>query len=161
MPMIVVRLATTEDAESIATLIRELALYERLEGEARPNVAALRKELAAETKPQFLVATVDGQLAGYAVSFPHYGTFCTRWVRYLEDLFVREEYRGYGVGKALLAHVAQLALQEGQDRLFFSVLGWNGKAKAFYRRHGAQRADGWETHHFGTEALEELARYVV
>ena len=112
---------------TIAALIRELAAYEKLEDQARATADDLRRHLfgdrpAAEV---LILAEVDGEPVGFALFFPTFSTFRGQPGLYLEDLFVRPEHRGRGIGKALLASLARLAVDRGCGRLEWSVLDWN------------------------------------
>ena len=162
---ITIRPATPDDAETIAGLIRELAEYEKLAHEAQPDVEALRDHLSAShlgagTTPrcEALLAEerTSGRAVGFALFFPNYSTFLTRWGIYLEDLYVRPEARGQGVGFALLQEVARIACERGCGRLEWSVLDWNELALQFYKKLGAQPMSEWTTMRLAGEALHAL-----
>src|SRR5690606_20341758 len=114
-----IRPAGPDDAATLVELILGLADYERLLDEARPDEAALRAHLADDARPRceaLLAETPDGRAIGFALFFANYSTFLTRWGIYLEDLFVRPEYRGQGVGFALLKRLAAVAVERGCER---------------------------------------------
>lgn len=155
-----IRPAGPEDAAVLAGLIEELAEYERLRHEARPDVEALAQHLSPSASPRcdaFLAERTDtGEPAGFALYFRNYSTFLTRWGIYLEDLYVRPENRGEGVGFALLKRVAEQAVAEGCERMEWSVLTWNELALDFYHRLGARRMEEWRTMRLTGEALRRL-----
>lgn len=152
------RPAGPDDAGTIATLIGELAVYERLAHEAAPDVDRLKRYLSPDASPRIeaILAEVDGEAVGFALFFQNYSTFLTRWGIYLEDIYVRPESRGKGIGKALLKRVAQIAVERECGRLEWSVLDWNESAIQFYRSLGAKPMDEWTTMRVTGEALQRL-----
>jgi GNAT superfamily N-acetyltransferase len=153
-----IRPARPEDAEIIAALIRELAVYERLEDQARATAEDIRRHLFSDRPAaEVILAEVDGQPVGFALFFPTYSTFRGQPGLYLEDLFVRPEHRGRGIGKALLATVARSAVDRGCGRLEWSVLDWNAPSIAFYRAQGAEPMGEWTVFRLADEALNALA----
>ena len=159
--MFTIRPATPDDAEMLAGLIHELAAYEKLTHEAEPDVRALREHLGAEAAPrcEALLAEdrTSGRAIGFALFFPNYSTFLTRWGIYLEDLYVQPEARGRGVGFALLQAVARIAAERGCERLDWSVLDWNRLAIGFYEKLGAKPMNDWTTMRLSGAALRRLA----
>lgn len=153
-----IRPATPDDAAILVALVLELAEYERLTHEAVPDVEALRRSLEPEAQPrcEALLAEVDGEAVGFALYFFNYSTFLTRWGVYLEDLYVRPEHRGSGIGFALLKRVAEAAVAKGCRRMEWAVLDWNEPAIGFYRKLGARPMDDWTTMRLTGEALERL-----
>ena len=141
---IAIRPATPADLPLIAALIRELAEYEKLSDAVRFSDADLAAHLFG-TRPmaEVVIGTAQGQAQGFALFFHNFSTFEGRPGIYLEDLFVRPEARGFGLGKALLGHLAQLAVERGCARLEWSVLDWNEPAIGFYRKLGARPLDDW------------------
>ena len=157
--MFTIRPAGPGDAETLVDLILGLAGYERLLHDARPDAAALRAHLADDARPRceaLIAETHDGRPAGFALFFPNYSTFLTRWGIYLEDLFVLPEHRGSGLGFALLKRVAEIAVARGGQRLDWSVLDWNVPAIAFYERLGARPMDDWRGMRLNGDALQRL-----
>ncbi|MCB9888937.1 MAG: GNAT family N-acetyltransferase [Planctomycetes bacterium] len=154
----VVRAARPADVEAILGLIRELAQYERLEHQMHASAADLHAHLFG-TPPacEALVAEAAGRVVGYAVFLGAYSTFLTRPTLYLEDLYVTPQMRGTGLGKALLAQVAAVAVQRRCPRLDWTVLEWNRPAIEFYRRLGAELADPWRLCRLDGDALARLA----
>lgn len=157
--MLTIRAATAADVSLILAFIRELAEYER-----EPNaVMATEADLLRDgfgPRPEFrvVIAEWEGRPAGFALFFHVYSTWQGRPGIYLEDLFVRPEFRGKGIGKALLAHLAQLALKENCGRLAWEVLDWNTPAIEFYKSLGAETLDQWRIMRVTGEALQRLAR---
>ena len=143
----------------ILSFIRELAEYERLSDEVVATEEALRAHLFGERPvAEVVIGEEGGTPAGFALFFHSFSTFLGRPGIYLEDLYVRPESRGRGVGRALLVHLARLAKERGCGRLEWSVLDWNEPAIGFYGRLGASPVDGWTVFRVTGEALEELAR---
>lgn len=143
----------------ILDLIRGLAEYERLAGECVATEARLEETLFGE-RPQaeVIIASVEGTAAGFALFFANYSTFLARPGIYLEDLFVKPAFRGRGIGKALLVHLAQLAVDRGCGRLEWSVLDWNEDAIRFYESLGAKAMDEWTVYRVTGKALSSLAQ---
>ena len=159
---ITIREAGPDDAETIAGLIVELADYERLAHEAAPSTLALRRHLAPAANPrcEALLAEheASGEVIGFALYFQNYSTFLTRWGLYLEDVYVKPDFRGRGAGFALLKRVAEIAVERGCQRLDFSVLTWNELALDFYRKLGAKELNTWASMRLTGEALTQLGR---
>jgi GNAT superfamily N-acetyltransferase len=153
-----IRPARASDAPTIATLIRELAAYERLEHEAKATAEDLTRYLFGDRpSAEVLMAEVDGTPVGFALFFSTFSTFRGQPGVYLEDLFVRPEHRGLGIGKALLAGVAKVAVERGSGRLEWAVLNWNAPSIAFYRSQGALPIDEWTVYRVADDALARLA----
>ena len=153
-----IRPATRADAATILTFIRALAKYER----APDAVAATEADLLRDgfgDQPYFycLIAERNGVPAGFAFYFFDYSTWMGRPGIYLEDIFVHPEFRGLGIGKALLQRVAAIALEKGCARLKWQVLDWNTPAIDFYRAMGAEFMDEWRNVRVSGDALERLA----
>ena len=150
--------ATADEVPLILALIRELADYEQLSDQVSATEAALRESLfGAHPAAEVLIARSGGEPAGFALFFPNYSTFLARPGIYLEDLFVRPAFRGLGIGKALLASVAALAVARGCGRFEWSVLDWNEPAIGFYRRLGASPLDDWTMFRITGAELAALA----
>jgi GNAT superfamily N-acetyltransferase len=158
MPELEIRAATEDDVPLILSLIKELAEYERLSHEVVATEEMLRDSLFGERRvAEVLIGHQKGEPAGFAVFFHNFSTFLGKPGIYLEDLYVRPEFRGAGVGRALLAHLAGLAKERNCGRLEWSVLDWNEPAIRFYRGIGASPVGGWTVYRVSREALEELA----
>jgi GNAT superfamily N-acetyltransferase len=154
----VVRAAGRTDVVPLLGLFRELAEYEHLEHELHATEELLSKALfGARPAAEALIAERGLQTAGYALFFPTFSSFLAIQGVWLEDLFVRPEHRGVGVGKALLAAVASRARERGAERLEWAALDWNELALGFYRRIGAQTTPEWITHTLNGQELERLA----
>jgi GNAT superfamily N-acetyltransferase len=154
-----IREAEEADVALVASLVRELAEFERMLHEVRLTEAALRDALFGVRRYAEVAIAEDqrGEPLGFALFFHTYSTFQGRPGIYLEDLFVRPRHRGAGVGKALLVHLARLAEERGCARLEWAVLDWNQAAIGFYRRLGARPNSGWSVYRLEGEALERLA----
>lgn len=155
---VAIRPATAADVPLILDFIRGLADYERLAHEVHATEAGLRDALFGDRPgAEVLIAEVRGAPAGFALFFHNFSTFLGRRGLYLEDLFVRPEYRGAGVGRRLLAELAALAVARGCGRLEWSVLDWNAPAIGFYRALGAVPMDEWTVFRLAGDALAALA----
>ena len=152
------RNATEEDVPLILQFIRDLAEYERLAHACVATEESVRETLFGERPyAEVVIAEHAGEPAGFALFFHNYSTFLARPGIYLEDLYVRPELRGLGIGKALLARLASLAVERNCGRLEWAVLNWNDSAIRFYRSLGALPQDQWTTYRVTGEALENLA----
>jgi GNAT superfamily N-acetyltransferase len=148
--------ATPADVPTILQLIRELAEFERLLHEVVATEADVHDALfGARPVAEAVVARAAGEVAGFALFFHNYSTFRGRPGIYLEDLYVRPQYRGRGYGGALLKHLAGLAVQRRCARMEWAVLDWNERAIAFYESLGAKPVDGWTVYRLTGEALEK------
>jgi GNAT superfamily N-acetyltransferase len=153
-----VRAATAADVPLVLAFIRELAVYERLEHQVVATQADLTTALfGARPYAEVVFACLDGREVGFALFFHNFSTFRGKPGIYLEDLFVRPESRGRGIGKRLLAWLAALALERGCARLDWAVLDWNEPSIGFYKGLGAVALDDWMTMRLTGEALERLA----
>jgi GNAT superfamily N-acetyltransferase len=153
-----IRPAHLDDAPTIASLIRELAIYEKLEDHAKATADDLARHLFGDRPAaEVIMAEVDGKAVGFALFFSTFSTFRGQPGLYLEDLFVRPEHRGKGIGKALLARVARIAVDRGCGRLEWAVLDWNTPSIEFYRSQGAVPMDEWTVFRVDDQALIQLA----
>lgn len=156
--LIAIRPATPDDVPLIRQLIVELAEYERMRDAAVATDAALREQLfGAQPAAEVLLGEVDGQPAGFALFFHNFSTFLGQRGLYLEDLFVRPQFRGAGLGKHLMASLARLAVHRGCGRFEWSVLDWNTPSIGFYRSIGAVGMDEWTVQRLQGDALHALA----
>ena len=161
--MLQIRPATSADISQILAFIRELALYEREPDAVQATEADLHRDAFGPT-PRFrcVIAEVspltDNPIpAGFALFFPSYSTWRGHHGIRLEDLYVTPAHRGQGIGRALLAHLAQIAVAEGCPRLEWDVLAWNTPAVAFYEQIGAHTLTKWRIMRLADEALQTLA----
>ena len=155
---VAIRPAVPRDAELVLTFIRELAAYERLAHEVDATLQSIDAALFCASPRVFCdIAEWNGGPVGFALWFYSFSTFRGRHGIYLEDLYVRDAMRGRGVGKALLARLAERCRDEGLMRLEWSVLDWNAPSIAFYRSIGAVAMEGWTVHRLTGEKLLKLA----
>lgn len=158
MSDIIIRAAQPDDIDTIRDFILALAEYEKLAHEVKADRDTLARYLfGPRPMAEVLIAEHDDAPVGFALFFHNFSTFEGRPGLYLEDLFVSPEARGLGVGKALLAHLASLAIERGCARLEWSVLDWNEPAIAFYRSIGAKPMDEWTVQRVDGAALLNLA----
>jgi len=156
--MLSIRPATIKDASLLATMILELAEYERLAHEAGVTAESIARDgFGPHPKFRAVIAESDGQAVGYAVFFEFYSTFQGRAGLFLDDLFVRPQFRKHGIGQALLAHVARIAWDEKYFCMRWEVLDWNTPAIEFYSRLGAVFLDEWKAVMLIGDALQSAA----
>jgi GNAT superfamily N-acetyltransferase len=156
---VILREATPGDVPVLVGLIRDLAAYEREPDAVEVDESLLADALFTESPVVFAtVADENGAVLGMAIHFLNFSTWTGRVGIYLEDLYVRPEHRGRGVGRALLAHLARNARDRGYARLDWSVLDWNESALAFYRSIGARPMTGWTGYRLDGDALETFGR---
>lgn len=142
--MLVIREATRTDAELLVTMIREFAKFERqLEHVVITPADLWRDGFGADSRIHALVAEWDGQPAGYAFYFFTYSTWVGRYSLFVEDIFVRDQFRGKGIGKALMKHMATIAEKQFCYGMRWEVLDWNTPAIDFYRSLGAELQREW------------------
>ncbi len=154
---IAIRPAAAADLPLIAQLIRDLAAYEKLAHEVRFDEAVLHSKLfGPRPYAEVVIGELEGAPQGFALFFHNFSTFEGKPGIYLEDLFVRPEARGSGLGKALLAHLAALAVERDCARLEWSVLDWNEPAIGFYKKLGARLMDEWTVMRLDGSALQQL-----
>jgi GNAT superfamily N-acetyltransferase len=143
----------------ILYFIRQLAEYEKLLHNVTADELRIKESLfGPKPEAEVVVAYLDEEPAGFAIFFPTYSTFLGRAGIYLEDLFVEPKFRGHGLGKALLVHLAKLTRERGGGRLEWSVLNWNEPSIQFYRGLGAEPLDEWTKYRVTGENLEKLAQ---
>jgi len=153
------RLAVRGDVPAVHGLIRELAVYEKLEHLCTGTERALDEALFGEpARAEVLVAAVGAEIVGFALFFPTFSTFLARPGLWLEDLYVKPEHRGRGLGARLLRAVAALAVERRCGRFEWAVLDWNAPAIAFYERMGATVMPDWRLCRITGEPLARLGR---
>ncbi|MSO56888.1 MAG: GNAT family N-acetyltransferase [Acidobacteria bacterium] len=159
IPRTEIRSATLDDIPLILSLIRELAVYEKLEREVTATEDDLRTALFGERPVvEAVIASLDGEPVGYALFFANFSTFLGRPGLYLEDLFVRPAARGAGIGRELLECLARVAAERGWGRFEWSVLDWNEPSIEFYKKMGAKPMDGWTVFRITGDELKRLGR---
>ena len=160
MPVsVTIRPADAHELPLVLEFIRELAVYERLEHEVQATTADLAVALFGPRPfAEVVFACLEGEPVGFALFFQNFSTFLGKPGIYLEDLFVRPQARGHGIGRRLLAWLARTTLERGCARLDWAVLDWNLPSIGFYRSLGAVAQDEWTTMRVSGAALERLAR---
>jgi GNAT superfamily N-acetyltransferase len=153
-----IRRAAEGDAPLLLAFIKELAEYERLAHAVTATEEILRESLfGRERAAEALIGYYEYEPVAFAIFFHNFSTFVGRRGLYLEDLFVRPAYRGRGFGRAMLAHLAKLAIERNCGRFEWAVLDWNESAIRFYKNLGAVPLDDWTTFRLTGDALKRLA----
>jgi GNAT superfamily N-acetyltransferase len=156
---LVIRPAERSDVGLVLSMITELADYERAAEQVTGTTDLLEAALfGSSPAAEAVIAELDGAPAGFALVYPTFSTWLCASGLYLEDLYVRPAYRGGGVGRALLGHLAELAVERGHARLEWSVLDWNAPAIEFYERLGATHLDDWKLFRLAGLDLVRVAR---
>ena len=150
--------ATAADIPVILDLIREMAVYERLEHRLHVTDTLLREHVFGERPcAEVLLGFDDGVAVAYAMFLPKYSSFLGRPLLFLEDIYIRTQARGKGFGRAIMAHLARLTIERGWAYMTWKVLDWNEPAIEFYRKLGALRLEGESDYSLQEEALARLA----
>ena len=149
-------MAQPKDTALILHFIRELAVYEKMEDQVVATEELLTEWLFEKQKAEVVIGEAEGKPVGFALFFHNFSTFLGRAGIYLEDLFVEPSERGKGYGKALLTHLAQIAVERGCGRLEWSCLDWNQPSIDFYLSMGAERMDDWTTYRLTGEKLDKM-----
>lgn len=159
-PAVKLRWADKNDTGVILGLIKALAEYEKLSHEVKASEELLRKKLFEErTVAEVVIAEYKTEPVGFALFFHNFSTFIGKPGIYLEDLFVKPEYRGKGIGKILLTYLGKLALDRDCGRIEWSVLDWNEPSIQFYKKLGAKPMDDWTTFRITGDAIKTLAKH--
>ena len=154
-----IRRAEREEVGAVLQLIHDLAHYEKAPNEVEATEKELLSTIFSEDPKVFCdVVEVDGDIAGMAIWFLNYSTWQGKHGIYLEDLFIKPEYRGRGYGKALLQHLARICEEKGYGRFQWWVLDWNSPAIEFYRSLGAVAMDEWTVYRVSGQALKDLGQ---
>ena len=153
----VFRAATRDDAPLILAFIKELAEYEERLTDVTATPELLEHWLFDKEAAEVLFAAVDGKEVGFALYFSNFSTFLGKAGLYLEDIFVLPKYRGRGVGKALLAELARIAVERGYGRMEWACLDWNAPSIGFFRSFGAVDLSEWTTYRLAGSPLAKLA----
>ncbi len=157
MSQVDIRFATEEDVPVILYFIKELAAYENMSEDVVATEALLKEWIFEKKKAEVILARAEGETVGFALFFHNFSTFLGRAGIYLEDLFVKKEYRGKGYGKALLKELAKITVERGCGRLEWSCLDWNQPSIDFYLSLGAKPMDEWTVYRLTGETLEGFA----
>ena len=157
MNTVTFRKAERKDVALILEFIQGLAAYENMENDVVADEALLEEWIFDKQKAEVIFAVADGKEVGFALFFHNFSTFLGRAGLYLEDLFVKPEYRGKGYGKAILKKLAAIAVERGCGRLEWSCLDWNTPSIDFYRSLGAVPMDEWTVYRVTGETLKKLA----
>lgn len=154
-----IRFASEKDVPTIISLIKELAHYEKMLDLLKVNEEILRKNLFGDKKyAEVLIAEFETVPVGYAIFFHNFSTFLGKPGLYLEDLYVKHEYRGKGIGTTLLSYLAKLAIERDCNRFEWVVLDWNEPSIQFYKSLGANPLDEWITYRLEGDALRNLTK---
>jgi len=151
------RYAQESDTALILEFIKGLAEYEKMLDEVVATEELLEEWLFGQKKAEVIFALADGKEVGFALFFHNFSTFLGRGGIYLEDLFVKPEYRGKGIGKAIFKKLGAVARERGCGRLEWSCLDWNQPSIDFYRSMGAKAMNEWTVYRITGEGLKELA----
>ncbi len=152
-----IRPAKSEEVGEVLQLIQDLATYEKAPEQVEASKEDLLNTIFVKDPRVFCdLVEVDGQIAGMAIWFLNYSTWQAKHGIYLEDLFIKPEYRGRGYGKALLKHLAKICDEKGYGRLQWWVLDWNSPAIEFYKSFGAEAMDEWTVYRTSGQALKDL-----
>ena len=156
---LLIRAAQPADSALIFALVRELADYEKLSADVDASEAQIAAALFGDAPRLYCdIAEWAGEPAGFSVWFLNFSTFRGRHGIYIEDIFVRAAYRGRGIGKVLMARLAQRCVEQGYARCEWAVLDWNAPSIAFYKSIGAQMMNEWRICRMSGNALETFAR---
>jgi GNAT superfamily N-acetyltransferase len=152
-----IRPAKREEVGEVLQLIQDLATYEKAPDQVEASEDDLLNTIFVKDPRVFCdLVEVDGQIAGIAIWFLNYSTWQAKHGIYLEDLYIKPEFRARGYGKALLKHLAQICDKEGYGRLQWWVLDWNSPAIEFYKSFGAEAMDEWTVYRTSGQALKDL-----
>lgn len=157
MPTFTIRPARPDEAGTVLEYIQKLALYEKLPNEVSATEETLYQSLFVQHDAEVVFGEEDGTIVGFALFFHNFSTFVGRKGLYLEDLFVLPKKRGLGYGKALLQHLAQLAVERNCGRMEWVCLDWNKPSIDFYKSIGAVPMDEWTVYRLTEEKLKEFA----
>lgn len=154
-----IRKASILDNQIILELIKELAAYEQLSDKVIATIDNINTTLFCDNpKAEALILEVDNHPAGFAVFFHNYSTFLCKYGIYIEDIYVKDIYRGLGYGKALLGHICVLAKERDCTRVEWCCLDWNKSSIDFYLKFGAEPMSDWTTYQLNKEQIEEMIK---
>lgn len=153
-----IRFAERKDTPLILEFVKELAAYEKMLDEVIATEELMEEWIFDKNKAEVIIGEENGQPVGFALFFHNFSTFLGRAGVYLEDLFVKPEYRGRGYGKALLRRLAQIAVERGCGRLEWWCLDWNQPSIDFYKSLGAEPMEEWTTYRIAGDTLKEFGK---
>jgi len=153
-----IRKATLADAETIVYLVKQLAIYEKMEADAQMTVEQVKTNIFEKEYAHVILATEGNQVVGFALYFFNFSTFKGKPGLYLEDLFVEPMHRGKGYGKQLLVELAKIAQEKDCARMEWVVLDWNQPAIDFYTSFGAVRMNAWDIYRLSEDKISALAQ---
>ncbi|MDP3398399.1 MAG: GNAT family N-acetyltransferase [Bacteroidales bacterium] len=154
----VIRGANSSDINLIFDFICDLADYEKLRHDVTATPEILHESIFVKKQAEVLIAELDGLPVGFALYFHNFSTFKGKACLYLEDIFIKPQYRGKGFGKAIFNRLAQIAVERGCDRFDWAVLDWNEPSINFYKSLGAFPMDEWTVFRLTGDALKSVAR---
>ncbi|MDO9679745.1 MAG: GNAT family N-acetyltransferase [Bacteroidales bacterium] len=154
----VIREANSSDINLIFDFICDLADYEKLRHDVTATPEILHESIFVKKQAEVLIAELDGVPVGFALYFHNFSTFKGKACLYLEDIFIKPQYRGKGFGKAIFNRLAQIAVERGCDRFDWAVLDWNEPSINFYKSLGAFPMDDWTVFRLTGDALKNVAR---
>ena len=153
------RFATKKDVPIILDFIKQLAEYEELSHEVTTNISTLENSLFGERRvAEVIIGDYKNEPAAFALFFHNFSTFLGKQGLYVEDLYVKPDMRGKGIGRIMLTFLAHLAVERGCERLEWWVLDWNERAISFYKKLGAQPMDNWTVFRISGQTLSGLAK---
>lgn len=153
----VIREANSSDINLIFDFICDLADYEKLRHDVTATPEILHESIFVKKQAEVLIAELDGVPVGFALYFHNFSTFKGKACLYLEDIFIKPQYRGKGFGKAIFNRLAQIAVERGCDRFDWAVLDWNEPSINFYKSLGAFPMDEWTVFRLTGDALKRVA----
>ncbi|PKO95458.1 MAG: GNAT family N-acetyltransferase [Bacteroidetes bacterium HGW-Bacteroidetes-7] len=154
----VIREAISSDINLIFDFICDLADYEKLRHDVTATPEILHESIFVKKQAEVLIAELDGLPVGFALYFHNFSTFKGKACLYLEDIFIKPQYRGKGYGKAIFNRLAQIAVERGCDRFDWAVLDWNEPSINFYKSLGAFPMDEWTVFRLTGDALKSVAK---
>lgn len=156
--MIKFRFATVDDVPLILSFIKELAAYEKMSDEVTATEDLLRERIFDKRRAEVLFALENGIEIGFALFFHNFSTFLGKDGIYLEDLYIKEKYRGKGYGRAIISELAKIAVERDCGRLEWWCLDWNKASIDFYLKLGAEPMNDWTVYRLDEKHLRELAK---
>ena len=151
-----IREASIEDSKLIVDLIMEMAEYEKLVHEVIATEESIKESIFIKERAKALIIEFEGKAIGYIIYFFNYSTFTGAAGLYIEDIYIKEEYRGRGTGKDAFKLLAKIALEEGCKRMEWTCLNWNEPSRAFYKKLGAELMDEWTVHRLTEDNIKKL-----